>query len=435
MGQTVFTSTETRMPKKNQKNANSLAKFADRCRELLSRQQIEAGFPGSILADIQTMIDFIGTAGIPTGSKQGNLPTDVLPELNARISQPVELSLKRPLLRDYPNLAGLYILLRVMNFARTDGKRLEIHPERRAVWDELNSAERYFALLESWLLRASGEVIGAGYWQEGEQYSSNLEFLAGLPTKGWKAFDEWVHVSRMGLSISPWNAQLQARFGLIELAPLPLAARQLPIRGWMLGSARRTPWGEAAAWAVLEITGREADFFGQISAPEAADYGFLQPAFRPFFPQWERLWLTSAPGPRSGVFIFKVSLDPRWHGGGAWRRLAVPGDTLLESLAYDVLKAFNFDNDHLHLFKYRDQLGKAREYHHSYMDEGPYSSEITVGESGLPEKEAMLFKFDFGDDWRFLLRLEKIAPPEENLKETRVLASEGAPPEQYPRYE
>jgi hypothetical protein len=50
-----------------------------------------------------------------TKSRNAALPADRLPGLNARISHPLELRLKRALLRDYPNLAGLFILLRVMN--------------------------------------------------------------------------------------------------------------------------------------------------------------------------------------------------------------------------------------------------------------------------------------------------------------------------------
>jgi len=84
----------------------------------------------------------------------GNLPAAVLPALNARLNHPLELQLKRPLLRDYPNIAGLHILLRVMEVAHAEDGRVRVNESRLAFWSGLNSVERYFALLESWLLYA-----------------------------------------------------------------------------------------------------------------------------------------------------------------------------------------------------------------------------------------------------------------------------------------
>jgi hypothetical protein len=81
----------------------------------------------------------------------------------------------------------------------------------------------------------------------------------------------------------------------------------------------------------------------------------------------------------------------RGGGGGIWRRLAVPADATLEDLALAILQAFKLDNDHLYDFRYRDQRGKRRQYHHSYTDEGPYLHEISVGESEQPLKAEMDF--------------------------------------------
>ncbi|MCL4176180.1 MAG: hypothetical protein KJ072_00310 [Verrucomicrobia bacterium] len=85
---------------------NPLGKKADRCRQVLSAQQITMEGPGTILRDVETILEFIGPGGLKTKSQQGNLPAAVLPELNARLAQPIESNLQRPLLRDYPNIAG-----------------------------------------------------------------------------------------------------------------------------------------------------------------------------------------------------------------------------------------------------------------------------------------------------------------------------------------
>ena len=105
---------------------NPLAKTADASRQLLHDQRISADSPGTILRDVEALIDFIGEAGLVTKSKQGNLPSETLAELNTRLAAPIENYLKRPLLRNYPNIAGIYVLLRVMALARSEGKRLTI---------------------------------------------------------------------------------------------------------------------------------------------------------------------------------------------------------------------------------------------------------------------------------------------------------------------
>jgi hypothetical protein len=44
----------------------------------------------------------------------------------------------------------------------------------------------------------------------------------------------------------------------------------------------------------------------------------------------------------------------------------------------------------------------------------------------------MQFHFDFGDNWRFDIKLERIEPPGAELKAPAILEEHGKPPEQYP---
>ena len=104
----------------------------------------------------------------------------------------------------------------------------------------------------------------------------------------------------------------------------------------------------------------------------------------------------------------------------------------METLALAILQAFKLDNDHLYDFQDRDQRGKRRQYNHPYTDEGPYLHEITVGESELPLKGEMDFTFDYGDYWRFKVRLEKIDPGSSLVGQPGVIESAGDPPPQYP---
>jgi Plasmid pRiA4b ORF-3-like protein len=165
----------------------------------------------------------------------------------------------------------------------------------------------------------------------------------------------------------------------------------------------------------------------------AAEFGILQPVFQPYFPEWQTVYARPKRHARPGTHIFKATLTGwRGGGGGIWRLLAVPADATLEDLAEAILEAFKLDNDHLYDFRYRDERGRQRQYNHSYTDEGPYLHEITVGESELPLKGEMDFTFDYGDYWRFKVRLEKIDLGSTPVGQPKVIEFTGEPPPQYP---
>jgi len=414
---------------------NQLETITVRSQPILSAQRISADGPGTILRDLETLIDFIGERGLPTQSKHGNLPAAVLPEINARLAAPIGVPLKRALLQHFPNIAGLFVLLRVMDFARTDRKRLWIDAAALAAWREFNPAEKYFALLEAWLFGADHmEILGGEPRSWSNQFSDNLEFLLKLKTDRWTAFHEYCHTTSSGGAVSTWNTHLQIMFGLITVSERALADRRSENRGWMLEKARRTPWGEAVA-AVVARAVIAADGGNEMSlyrSPENAGFGFLQAAFGAYHPEWRRVFAVPRIAFQAGCHVFKaVMTDGRAHGA-VWRRLAVPATETLDALAFAVLAAFGFDDDeHLYEFRYVDRFGRGIVYFHPYTDEGPYASEIALGDTGLPELGVMKFRFDFGAYWRFELRLERIDPPGGNTTDINVLEQAGDPPPQY----
>ena len=77
---------------------------------LLQQQKITATEPGTILQDFQTLLDFVGEEGIPVSGKQNLLPMKSLAELNQRLSEPIQIALKRPQQKSYPPINGLYLL-------------------------------------------------------------------------------------------------------------------------------------------------------------------------------------------------------------------------------------------------------------------------------------------------------------------------------------
>jgi hypothetical protein len=169
----------------------------------------------------------------------------------------------------------------------------------------------------------------------------------------------------------------------------------------------------------------------EYSGSDLPEFGGLQHVFQPYFPAYQNALSVGAPTPaRQGVFVFKVSL-----GKEVWREIALAHDHTLDDLMAAILRSIKFDFDHLYEFTYRDSLGRTVRANHPGCDDG-YSAD-TVDLAVLPLKpgESMELLYDFGDDWRFDVKLERIDPVGSIKKLPKVLESHGKAPRQYPRWE
>ncbi|MCF7674650.1 MAG: plasmid pRiA4b ORF-3 family protein [Akkermansiaceae bacterium] len=113
----------------------------------------------------------------------------------------------------------------------------------------------------------------------------------------------------------------------------------------------------------------------------------------------------------------------------------------LHDLAEGIIKSVGFDLDHC--FGFYDNL---KDYYHSmeeytlFADIGEESKKEDTGvegtstESVFKPKKQMLFLFDYGDDWKFIVTCigEANVPA---FKRPKILATSGTPPVQYPPYE
>ncbi|HUP11042.1 MAG TPA: hypothetical protein VM187_02480 [Niastella sp.] len=87
-------------------------------KQILIDQVIDDRQPGSILADFETLLAFIGKDGMQVSGKYNLLPLHRLPELNERVTSPIKVILQRPQQRSYPNINSLYLLLRFTGLAQ-----------------------------------------------------------------------------------------------------------------------------------------------------------------------------------------------------------------------------------------------------------------------------------------------------------------------------
>jgi hypothetical protein len=393
--------------------------------------RVDGNEPGTILHDFEALLSFVRGHDLSV-SKVNQVPSrTLLPQINALLTRPIEVRLKRPQLKSYPNVEGLYLLLRATGLGQVGGTRtkpvLLVDQALYDAWSALNPTEQYFTLLETWLLRADPGIVGerTSFHFPLDQFVSTASLMYHAGKEGY-VFDPdgygdgyWLYTpGRMGIA-------LLELFGLATMDVSPPEEGE----GWVVDRIYRTPLG-GAVFALLydALFGDMREILGPVAPTPPS--GTLQPAFAPYVPQWQHVLALPSWTFRPGRYIFRVSLTR-----SLWRRIAIDAQEPLDVLASAILNAYTFDHDHLYEFAYRSPLGIEESVHHPFMDEGPWTSEMRVGDVPLPVGQSMTYLFDFGDQWEFEVTLEQIEPPGKAPEMPAVLDSRGDAPEQYPDWD
>ncbi|MBL7200944.1 MAG: plasmid pRiA4b ORF-3 family protein [Anaerolineae bacterium] len=400
-------------------------------RGTLRALRVDEQGPGTVLHDFKALLDFVHGRNLPASKAHQLLPLTALPQINALLSQPIEVRLKRPQLKSYPHLQGLYLLLRATGLGQIVGTPakpvLAIDPQVHDAWSALNPTEQYFTLLEAWLLRGEPEIVGEhsrrftgeilqGCAQLISQARGSGLLLADDPQVAWY----WLYSpGRMGIA-------LMELFGFLTVAVRPPQEGE----GWIVEAAYATPLGEAVLALLQEKVFSDIATIAGLDDTPQPSFGVLQPILAPYVRQWEHSLELSPWAFREGRYVFKAAL-----GRGLWRRIAIDAGEPLAALAGAILDAYEFDHDHLYEFSYRNRFGINESVHHPFVDAGPWTDEVRVGDVPLAVGHSMTFVFDFGDWWQFEVVLEQIDPKAKALPGPAVIDGRGDAPEQYPNWD
>jgi hypothetical protein len=402
-------------------------KLTEVLENVLREQVITADQPGPVLHDFDVLLDALSSDGVEAGGKYHLIPIKLIGELDKRLSRPLNLELKRPQIRSHPYLQGLNLLLRASGLGRVEGTgakaRLSLDPAMKMQWDHLNLTERYFILLEAAFRFGRAEMVGERGSALGGLLWPCLVGWENTPKSG-RTFD--LHkpndIYLMGVSRNWYLLALMDLFGLMAVAQPPA-----PVTRWHPAGLRHVPFGDAVmtllAAKFLDLSDEDLE---NKEALREHRFGDWQPLFQTFFPEWRQNLVFPSVEPRKGMFIFRVSL------GTVWRLIAMPSDATLEKLADWILDSVGFDRDHLYEFTYRDRLGVECSIHHPEMDEAPWAGEIKVGELPLEPGQTMSFLFDFGDNWKFTVKLERVEPLGSQKRPHILVERHGKAPTQYP---
>lgn len=119
-----------------------------------------------------------------------------------------------------------------------------------------------------------------------------------------------------------------------------------------------------------------------------------------------------------------------------------PSSHTLEDLAESIIRSVYFDLDHCYGFY--SNLKRVTPSEEEYTLFADIGEEVNPGDKGVrttmltdvfKPKKKMLFLFDYGDDWRFIVTCQKIEETKSMFRRPKILDPKGTPPEQYPNYE
>ena len=144
--------------------------------------------------------------------------------------------------------------------------------------------------------------------------------------------------------------------------------------------------------------------------------------------------------PDEVLVLLKVT-QTDWYGhvrGFPYRVIAIPENASLYDLGLAILSSFRFDRDHL--FGFYDNLHRYSDSPEGYeLSSGggfggrfPSVKSTKIARVYPGPKKKMLFVYDYGDEWRFIVQSEGRVLPGDGVKYPVVIESCGDNPEQYP---
>lgn len=137
------------------------------------------------------------------------------------------------------------------------------------------------------------------------------------------------------------------------------------------------------------------------------------------------------------TLIFRAALE---HDKSVWRDIEIEASKSLYQLAETIVFAFGFDFDHA--FGFYTGLTPAKMHqrprYELFADMGGADPDVRgvkktrVAEAFPAVGRTMVFLFDYGDEWRFRVRLTGTGSKTAKTLYPRILASGGKAPPQYP---
>jgi len=375
----------------------------------------------TIVENINRVIAYIQEHKVLATKEKHYFAIKHIKDLNAILLDPIDVFSTRPAQKTYPNINGIYLLLRTMGMLIFQVSKKEtvmgINRELLESWQHLNAVEQYFTLLENWLIYSKpDEVI------EASRNSFPLGDVFRFFTYGQNVSHQKM-IENLNFFPEYYHIALAKMFGFIEITTVTPTNK---IR-WNIVDITLHPLVKQ----ILELIKPKDDNGLMELIFNPPPRGYTKAIFAPYCQAFNNILVYPKERETNGVFRLKMSL------GKVYRTIEITSETDFQTLAAIILDLFDFDNDHLYEFKFIDNFGQEVVIKHGEMslDEGKaWANEFYLKNIPLEEQNSFTFIFDFGDWWEFNIWIEKIEEGK-RMDDFKLIKSVGKAPKQYPDWD
>lgn len=109
-------------------------------------------------------------------------------------------------------------------------------------------------------------------------------------------------------------------------------------------------------------------------------------------------------------YTFKVY--PKGRGRECYRVIRISGKETLDTLCEAVIEAFDFDGGHMYEFCMNNRMYDAGNYQSDGDGKFQRSTKEKIDRIQLVEGQKFSLHYDFGDDWMFVINVQRIEKAE-----------------------
>lgn len=423
--------------------------------------------PTPILKDFATFIHYLKTHRIALTKANEFISGNNLFELNQQMTHPAPNTTTRTAQKYYPRYHLFYhLVLSGKLFRKVREKEIMVlkPTDRLQLYEDLKPAEKYFFLFETFWTDTNwghlqAEDFGTSPFKKIEFILANLSEMK--PGKKIQLRDDmrvsiydieyfFHYFSYFGFwEVTPYKNPLIRKyldraftvesitptvFG-VAIAPLLKEARNifdwnLPHRR-KLGEYKPVPGSPSIGKEIYSFLAGDQKRKKTVSAIKVKKGKPGDPFFLPFVSlfasgELEKTLLREESKPMDGTYVFKVSLNK-----SIWRRIELSSDHTLLDLHNSIQHAYSFEDDHLYSFFMDGKRPSDEVFTSPYDDDGPHVDVVRIGELELTVGQKILYLFDYGDMWRFLVELEEIRTEGIKPDNPMIIESKGKSPKQY----
>lgn len=130
---------------------------------------------------------------------------------------------------------------------------------------------------------------------------------------------------------------------------------------------------------------------------------------------------------------YTMKVYPQGLGRNVYRVIEIYGKDMLTDLADAILESFDFIDEHLYEFCVDAELYSEHNYQREPQDRFDRSAKIAIDKLKLTKGKKFIFHYDFGDDWMFVINVQKIEEGEKYTSPVVIKAKGDV--EQYPDWD